>query len=458
MAEIPERLFEREVVRRLLDDSPLLFVALTGDGHITWASDSTRRTLGWDLDVLPSSHISDLVHPDDLESVASTMTEDTRGAWERESMVVRVRTGLADDEDLDGYAHLEFGGLDLREPDGSGVYLVWGRSFETTTRLRVFMATLAAGAPLDELADQVLSWFEATSAEQRADLLVRNEDGTYQHISRDPARANTEVLAWPTERFVPDGPWLAADRSATLQLELAPGTLADPIGSAARKRDIEALWVVPIPAPGSVHPAALLTVWRENSGPPGATHGRRIETAMQFLRLALDWHASRAALVRAATTDPLTGLANRAHLASSIEADRSPLAAVLLCDLDDFKVVNDRHGHLTGDRVLAEVAARLSDAVRHGDLLARLGGDEFAVFCPGLTSAADAERVADRIVASLDVPFEVEGTRHRVGCSVGVAVATLADRASSEIDHLLGTADRAMYRAKGEGKGRWHRA
>ena len=90
MAEIPERLFEREVVRRLLDDSPLLFVALTGDGHITWASDSTRRTLGWDLDVLPSSHISDLVHPDDLESVASTMTEDTRGAWERESMVVRI--------------------------------------------------------------------------------------------------------------------------------------------------------------------------------------------------------------------------------------------------------------------------------------------------------------------------------------------------------------------------------
>ncbi len=186
MLQIPDRLLEEPVVRQLLDASPLLFIALTGDGSVVWTSETSRRSLGWSEEFVADAHIVDMVHADDLGAVAATMAEEVRGSWEREHMVVRVRCG-------DGsYTHVEFGGMDLREPDGTGLYLVWGRSHESTVRLTTFMRAFGAGASLEELAIQVLGWFDASSDDNTATLSLRRGDGSYEAV---PWGADVDLAA-----------------------------------------------------------------------------------------------------------------------------------------------------------------------------------------------------------------------------------------------------------------------
>lgn len=155
-----------------------------------------------------------------------------------------------------------------------------------------------------------------------------------------------------------------------------------------------------------------------------------------------------------ATHDALTGLANRKLfeellMRAVFRGDRShhPVA-VLFVDLDGFKEINDAHGHPMGDRVLAEVARRLENTVRPGDVVARLGGDEFAVLCESLSEIADAEKIAGRIVASVAEPIPVTSGIAIVTASVGVALADDGEGASS----LVSRADHAMYEMKNAGK------
>jgi diguanylate cyclase (GGDEF)-like protein len=152
-----------------------------------------------------------------------------------------------------------------------------------------------------------------------------------------------------------------------------------------------------------------------------------------------------------ATHDALTGLPNRVLFLDTLEralAESRPGSpvAVLFCDLDRFKVVNDTLGHAAGDELLRQVAARLRAAVRPGDTVGRLSGDEFAVILPGVADPADAAALADRVVACFAAPFRLDGAETRVGTSVGVAVHDPRDRTSA--DELLRRADAAMYRHK----------
>ena len=165
--------------------------------------------------------------------------------------------------------------------------------------------------------------------------------------------------------------------------------------------------------------------------------------------------------------DPLTGLANRVLLTERIadyiarrEQDAELCAAVLLLDLDRFKVVNDSMGHLAGDQLLVAVSRRLERAVRsaedrpapHGhDLVARLGGDEFAVFLPDIATLTQASTVADRILRTFTQQFRVDGRELTVEASIGAALLS-ADH--KEPGDILRDADIAMYNAKALGKGR----
>jgi diguanylate cyclase (GGDEF)-like protein len=161
-------------------------------------------------------------------------------------------------------------------------------------------------------------------------------------------------------------------------------------------------------------------------------------------------------LRRLSELDHLTGLANRLlfeqrlaqMLARPGAANRA--FALLLLDLDDFKVVNDRHGHAVGDFLLKAVAQRLREQLREADLPARLGGDEFAVLLEGTREAADAVQIGQKIAAALSQPYDCGGQPLEIGASVGVAVYPAH---GLTVDELVRAADHAMYGAKRQGSG-----
>jgi len=157
---------------------------------------------------------------------------------------------------------------------------------------------------------------------------------------------------------------------------------------------------------------------------------------------------------RLAYTDPLTGLGNRRRLEERVEAALwearlgGHSLALLFCDLDGFKAVNDAHGHAVGDELLVVLAQRLREQVRRTDLLARLGGDEFLVALPGLDperAVEDARRVADGIAEVLSQPVDLGSGRIAVGASVGIGVHP-GD--GSSFGELLHQADQRMYGVK----------
>ena len=168
-------------------------------------------------------------------------------------------------------------------------------------------------------------------------------------------------------------------------------------------------------------------------------------------RLRTQLADEREAFRHAALHDALTGLPNRVllhdRLQQAINAARRHrhLVALLMVDLDDFKQVNDVHGHETGDLVLRQVARRLESSVRVSDTVARLGGDEFAIVLPDASSRAAAEQAAEKIGAALRPPIAVGADAVDVGGSVGVA---FYPDDGEDSDALLNVADLAMYRAK----------
>ena len=153
--------------------------------------------------------------------------------------------------------------------------------------------------------------------------------------------------------------------------------------------------------------------------------------------------------------DPLTGLPNRTLFLEKV-VDRighpsEKMPVVLFLDLDDFKVVNDTLGHAAGDRLLADVAARLRTVLRADDVAARLGGDEFAVLLDDDPGLSESEAVAHRIIDSMRVAFSVDDHETTIGASIGIAAARVG---TERADELLRNADVAMYTAKSSGKNR----
>jgi diguanylate cyclase (GGDEF)-like protein/PAS domain S-box-containing protein len=161
--------------------------------------------------------------------------------------------------------------------------------------------------------------------------------------------------------------------------------------------------------------------------------------------------------VEAAHRDALTGLLNRRGIEQRLEQELAATArsagrfGILLCDLDGFKAVNDQAGHDVGDHVLRHVGARFAGVLRDGDAIGRLGGDEFVVICRGAGTERELRQVALRLLSVLEEPIESDGVSHRVGVSIGVAVAAATDRSPGR---LLRRADVALYQAKSTGKGR----
>ena len=183
----------------------------------------------------------------------------------------------------------------------------------------------------------------------------------------------------------------------------------------------------------------------------GETTRTGLQRCRDLVILALDRDASARQLSHQASHDALTGLANRSLLLTrlkdslALRSSTDETLALLLCDLDRFKMVNDSIGHAGGDQLLIEAARRLSATVRDTDTVARLGGDEFVVLCPQLPDRDQAISLADRVRTALSAPYSIDGKEAFVDASIGI---TFADESTVSGAELIREADVAMYRAK----------
>jgi len=272
--------------------------------------------------------------------------------------------------------------------------------------------------------------------------------------ARGPAN---DVLAWSR---VPDE--LMDDPEA---VRAASGLLHLPLGRDAsmtllRREQVESVEWAGRPPDESTHehrlgPRTSFAVWREATRGQATPWSAALVEAAESVRDHLVEDLARTVLERRASTDALTGLANRATFLKVVRerlADASSSDVVLLLvDLDGFKKINDTYGHVTGDRLLELVGERLLHATREADVTARLGGDEFAVVLHRVTSEGALAATAGRVVDKLAAPYHVDGRTLTVSASVGAALA-LADAAA---DTLIERADVALYAAKNAGRNRY---
>ncbi len=190
---------------------------------------------------------------------------------------------------------------------------------------------------------------------------------------------------------------------------------------------------------------------RMNNRERKLAYQRLNQAAEQAAKIAETAVRSLDELVKAAQRDPLTDTPNRTlmldRMANAVvmARRRSARLAVMFLDLDNFKHVNDTHGHAQGDEVLKLVARRLEDVVRDSDTVCRFGGDEFVVLLPEIAKAADAGLIAAKMLDALAAPHELPATLPLLRASIGIS---LFPDDGDQVPALLASADSAMYRAK----------
>ncbi len=159
-------------------------------------------------------------------------------------------------------------------------------------------------------------------------------------------------------------------------------------------------------------------------------------------------------LEQAATHDPLTNVGNRnlflLNLTAAIERAKASkqILALLYIDLDEFKRINDTHGHHVGDRLLLALVDRLEDIFRSNDTISRLGGDEFAIILENLQSPKDIAKVARRVCEAFSAPLLINNIDIRISASIGISIFPLD---GEDPETLINIADKAMYHVKQQG-------
>lgn len=451
--------FTAAEVQRVVETVVNPFVAMDREGIALWASGSLEELLGVSADDLVGRPVVELVAPGSLD------------------LAIRALSHAAADARTSGVAPTEWEGsgpvLDLLRPDGSTVTCSVSVATPARTGMDCFVLQLRRADPSRSLEDAL---YAMGTDRPLPELLTK----VTEVLRADLPDAEVVVLR-PSEsdalELTPAPGWLAQDivsphafgdlwEEALAHpgeiVERSVADLSEPLRTAAGDAGVQ--WVclhsVDPVIPGDELTGAVVSVWNRSPHRMHFLNHDRLERCSRLMSVALRWEYGRRALQWAATHDGLTGLHNRAAFLAELRAvgevrrRSTDKTALLYLDLDDFKPVNDRHGHTLGDQVLVEVASRLRDAVRPTDTVARLGGDEFAVLCPGLAGLTTAEELAERLVAEVGRPMHVEGIEVQIGLTVGIAGLA----ADEDGERTLSRADDALRAAKLDGKSRWQRA
>ena len=226
----------------------------------------------------------------------------------------------------------------------------------------------------------------------------------------------------------------------------------------AKHANVQSCWTQPIKNSQNEVLGTFAIYHREPTAPE-ASELVSIEQYANLVMLMVERYRDDTKIQQLAFYDPLTRLPNRRlmseRLRFGIESARreGKILALLMMDLDKFKAVNDNFGHLAGDELLEQVAARIQGRLRDVDTVARLGGDEFIILLKDIAHVDDAARVAEWIVHDLNLPFQLtQGDNVFIGASIGISIyPEHGDNPELLIDH----ADTALYHAKDAGRGRF---
>lgn len=420
---------DRHFTMHALDAVAASTFVLDGAGRPRWRSEQLRRRSGLDDQEAAQHNPSERIHPEDLPVVLNTFVD---AAPDKSSRVV-VRSRAVDDDDrwetIEVVVHHRLADGVLRG------YVVQVHNLDD--------GTLLDGG----IGDDDGAFLSLTEA---APVGIAATDTVGEIVYRN--RVARELLGADIEWLGSKSRWLDLARE-----EHRPA-LRD-VFDAALHRD-ESATVTAAFADGRGGERWLriaTTPQRSSSGRPRGLIAT-IEDVTEQTRARAELDIAQAKLRHLADHDHLTGLPNRANLTdrlvAALERHRSSGTglAVLFCDLDGFKPINDRHGHVAGDGVLVEVADRLRSAVAGDAVVARMGGDEFVVLHEGALDEDGLVALAERLHGRLRPPFVADGEEATLAVSVGIAA--LAPGATSTSETLLRVADQAMYEAKASGVGR----
>jgi diguanylate cyclase (GGDEF)-like protein len=320
-------------------------------------------------------------------------------------------------------------------------------------RLSRVQRSIAAKADLDEVLDSIVSGAAALLRDEVVALrLIDRDDPSVAEVVSSTGIGDTALDAI---RVMPTGAGAGGSAIEQGRLVVIEGYQDAPEALAVmRAEGVRAVMAAPVRERGRI--VGSLTV---ATRAPGRTYTDSEREALVSLAehagLALNDARAAAETAHQAFHDSLTGLPNRDLFVDRLEhalvrsIRHGSGVAVLFCDLDGFKAVNDSLGHDAGDELLRMVGERLEGCLRAADTAARLGGDEFAVLIEDVEDDGAPCRVAARILGAFGEGFQVRGREAFVTASIGIATGT------AEAEHLLRNADLAMYRAKSRGKGRY---
>lgn len=388
----------------------------TPAGQVQWVSPAVERLLGWPPEQVNGPALLDLVHRDDGLAIAAARDRLLSGEGSA-SARFRMRTTAG------GFRWLEATARAVRDDQGE------------VTSLVVVTHDIQAQMDYEQALAESRQRYQLL-AEHATDVVYRTTlDGVTEWISEGVER----ILGFPPEHFIGRS---GHDVICHEDREFVDAMMAEVLAGTRQTVRFRMLtndggqrWV----------DATVHAVRDERGQPVGFVGGWRDVQAEVEAEQVLD---------RRARTDDLTGLLNRrevfAHLAERLRpgAGTHGQIAVVFCDLDNFKTINDRMGHAVGDRILQVVSDRIRACVRADDLIARVGGDEILLVLSGVTHLEVGTAVAEEVRRAVSEPLRINGQDVPVTMSVGV---TLADE-RDDLEVLLARADRAMYLAKESGR------
>ncbi len=414
---------ELTLYRSIVEGMPDLAVAFTDDGTVVFANTAIEQLLGMTPTSVVGTNVLNYMHPDDLDRAVRSLTLNSEHGSSPGVTSFRLRNAQGD------WSHVDMTGGHATDDGQRSLYTSFSRPADARFAMRETLHRLLGSSPLTETLRPVCDNFEW------------NANGSQVGISWVDASEIQCVTTGIDGRLVGgEDPWERARITGTPVMDLSLELISEPLRQLALDAGYGSYWIEPVPNP--MGGFALVTIWTKIGGRPPIHHALAMATVHPIIELILGWVDQQRRLDSAVYHDPLTGVANRARVFETLSTCNDH-GAVLYCDLDHFKPINDTYGHRAGDELLQQFAARLQSCVRGDDLVARLGGDEFVILCYGGT-AEIAEAIAARINAAVSKPFKLSNCTVDVQVSIGIAHDP---RCITE--ETLDAADKLLYLAKG---------